>query len=284
MQPPVPAGSERHLACLYTPADARADVAALLALEAEIAAGARPGLDHGVAHARLGWWLDETAALAAGRPQHPLGRQLAAACGARGLSPPDLRGLAELTRCDLACTAFESTTEYADYLSFWSRALFRNLALRLEPRPQARAALEHFCSVAGPAVRDVELVARLALDARLGRVHVPLVGAAAAEDHAAWQQQPWPPAQAEVLRERLGARRSALGAAARELPAEHRPALRPLLAWCALAERRARDCVAALPLQYDAGRFDAIAAAWTAWRAALAATRGRLPAALQESR
>lgn len=281
---PTAVGSERQLVWLYTPAAARADVAAVLALEAEIGAGARPGLEHDIAHARLAWWVEEAAALAAGRARHPLGRQLTARFAAHGLSPPDLRGLVRSVRCDLACTAFESIDEYTEYLSFWSQSVFRSLALCLAPQPEARAALERFCGLAGPAVRDLELVARLAADARLGRVHLPLVDAVTASGYAAWQQQPWPPAQVATLRERLAARRAALGDAARALPPAQRPRLRALLVWCALAERRAGHCQAALPFQYDAGRFDAMAAAWRAWRTALAAARGRLPAALQESR
>jgi phytoene synthase len=284
--PPGEAGSERQLAWLYAPPEARADVAALFVLEAEIAAGSRPGIEHSVAHARLAWWLEEATSLAAGRPRHPLGRRLAASFAQLGLSPPDLRGLVENARLDLACSAFESGPEYAEYLGAWGRGLFRNLALRLAPGAAARAEVERFSSVAGPAVRDVELVTRLAQDARLGRVHVPLTAARAGEpaEHEAWQRQPWPPAQSEALRERLGTRRAALQRAAAALPAAARPPLRALLAWAALAGRRAGQCVESLPLQYHAGRFEPLAAAWAAWRAAVAAARGHLPAALQEHR
>jgi phytoene synthase len=285
--PPAEPGSERQLAWLYAPPDARADVAALFTLEAEIAAGSRPGIEHAVAHARLAWWLEEATALAAGRPRHPLGRQLAESFARLGLSPPDLRGLVDNARLDLACAAFETGPEYAEYLGGWVRGLFRNLALRLSPESAARAEVERFCTVAGPAVRDVELVTRLAADARLGRVHVPLAAPAAGAEppeHEAWQRQPWPEAQAQALRERLGTRRAALRRAAAATPAAVRPSLRALLAWSALAERRAGRCAAALPLQYHAGRFEGLAAAWAAWRAAVAAARGSLPAALEESR
>ena len=281
---PAEAGTERQLVWLYTPAEDRGDVAALLSLEAEIAAGARPGTEHAVAHLRLGWWLEETEALAAGRPRHPLGVQLATAFMQRGLSPPDLRGLAGIARLDLACTAFESAPEYAQYLLDWSLAAFRTLALRLLPDPAARAALERFCRAAGSAVRDVELVARLASDARLGRIHVAMqVGAAPAEAaYEPWQRQPWPAHAAGDLRDRLRARRAALAEACRSLPAEWRPALRPMLVWCALAARLADRCLRALPLQYDPGRRDALAAAWTAWRSAVAADRGHPPPLLLE--
>ena len=104
--------------------------------------------------------------------------------------------------------------------------------------------------------RDVELVASLASDARLGRVHA----AESPASYAAWQQQPWPEPQAAQLRARLDERRMALRRAATGLQPALRPALRAALAWCAQAEQLARRCVAALPLQYDAGRLDALAA------------------------
>jgi phytoene synthase len=283
--PPAAAGTSRHLAWLYAPANARGAIAALLTLEAEITASTRPGLDHAVAHARLGWWQEEAGELARGRPRHPFGRQLADAFAAAALSPPDLRGLVEVARLDLACSAFESQPELADYLGRWSEGLFRNLLLLCCAASEARADLERFATAAGSAIRDIELVARLAHDARLGRVHVALSPAdAATSGHQAWQAQPWPAAQAELLRARLQGRRQALARAASALPASRRDPLRAALVWCTLAARLAERCAAALPLQYDAGRFEAPGTAWIAWRAALAASRGRLPGALQENR
>jgi hypothetical protein len=282
--PPVAAGSARHLAWLYAGPEARAAVGALLALEAEIAASVRPGVDHGVAHARLGWWQEEAAELARGRPRHPLGRQLAQAFATAALSPPDLRGLVEVARLDLACVAFESQPELAEYLARWSEGLFRNLVLLCCAAPDARAELERFVTAAGSALRDLELLSRLASDARLGRVHVALPPGGAAGGHEAWQAQPWPAAQASQVADRLRARRAALVAAVARLPATRRSALRGPISWCALSARLADRCARALPLQYDAGRFEALGATWRAWRAALAASRGRLPRVLQETR
>jgi len=282
--PPVAAGSARHLAWLYAPETARGGIAALLTLEAEIASSTRPGLDHAVAHARLGWWQEEAGELARGRPRHPLGRQLAEAFGAAALSPPDLRGLVEVARLDLACAAFESQPELADYLAHWSQGLFRNLVLLGCPAIDARGDVERFATAAGPAVRDIELVAQLASDARLGRLHVALPPSAPGPGHEPWQAQPWPMVQAGQLEERLRTRRKALHRAVAQLPASQRDPLRAALVWCTLAAKLSDRCAAALPLQYDAGRFDAPAAAWIAWRAALAASRGQLPGALQENR
>lgn len=284
--PNAPAGSPRQLAWLYAPEAARDDVAALFELEAEIGHGARPGLDHAVAHARLAWWLEETSSLASGRGRHPLGRRLLGSFAGLALSPPDLRGLATVVQIDLACMAFESDDEFAEYLGAWSRGLFRNLALRLCPAAEHRPAVEAFVALAGPALRDLELVARLAEDARLGRVHVaidpdPDRAPATVE---AWQRQPWPMEPANALRERIGRRRTELRRAAGALPESLRAALRPLLAWCALGCGLGDRCQAALPLQYHAGRLDPLRTGWMAWRAAVAASRGRLPQPLKENR
>jgi hypothetical protein len=54
---------------------------ALAEVEHEILASARPGLDHGVAHARLEWWRGEIGRLAEGAPRHPAARRLLAAAG-----------------------------------------------------------------------------------------------------------------------------------------------------------------------------------------------------------
>jgi len=158
--------------------------------------------------------------------------------------------------------------------------VFRGCTLLLAPAPGSRAAVERFCSEAASALRDVELAARLASDARLGRVHA----VESPDSYATWQQQPWPAPQCAQLRERLEGRCAALRRAASALPADLRPALRAALAWCAQAQHLAGRCAAAAPLQYDAGRFDAAAATWVAWRAAVSASRGRLPRALEEHR
>lgn len=65
-----------RLALAFSGAQRRPALEALYAIDAEIAAATRPGLDHAVAHAKLGWWRGEVDRLAAGRPEHPLARTL----------------------------------------------------------------------------------------------------------------------------------------------------------------------------------------------------------------
>ncbi len=73
---------ELALSLSFAGAAARARLEPLYALDAEIAAIARPGVEHAVAHAKLLWWRGEAERLAAGRPEHPLARTLLARAGA----------------------------------------------------------------------------------------------------------------------------------------------------------------------------------------------------------
>ena len=72
---------ELALSLSFAGAAARARLEPLYALDAEIAAIARPGVEHAVAHAKLAWWRGEADRLAALKPEHPLARALLAAAG-----------------------------------------------------------------------------------------------------------------------------------------------------------------------------------------------------------
>ena len=69
------------LALAFAGARARPILEALYGIEAEIERATRPGIEHGVAHAKLAWWRDETERLAGFGPVHPLTRALLAAAG-----------------------------------------------------------------------------------------------------------------------------------------------------------------------------------------------------------
>ncbi|HXQ31118.1 MAG TPA: squalene/phytoene synthase family protein, partial [Steroidobacteraceae bacterium] len=86
---------------------ARPALEALAAIDGELALAARPGLEHAVAHAKLGWWRAEIDRLQAGRPEHPLTRILRAAAG----PGPDYALLHErLASADLALAGFAPAT------------------------------------------------------------------------------------------------------------------------------------------------------------------------------
>jgi len=128
--PPRTAGA-RYFAWLYSPANVRDGVAALLAIEHEVMTGARGELDHSVAHARLAWWQDECARVLAGQPAHPAAIIARDAFLAAGLPAPDLRALAELAAARLAHASLgrAATPESAAQdAALWTEGLFLPLA------------------------------------------------------------------------------------------------------------------------------------------------------------
>jgi hypothetical protein len=108
VSPPAPPGripepgSIADLVSLYSPANVRAALAELLALEAEIRTSARPDLDHTIAHVRLEWWQAEAERTLAGAPAHPLTRALRSLLDPQ---PLDIRPLVHSARLEVASLA-----------------------------------------------------------------------------------------------------------------------------------------------------------------------------------
>ncbi|HEV2286178.1 MAG TPA: squalene/phytoene synthase family protein, partial [Steroidobacteraceae bacterium] len=144
----------RTLAALYSPPPQRALLGALFALEEEIGASLKSGLDHEVAHARLAWWREECARCVRGQPAHPLTRALRA-CFA-GLDPAPLAGIGGLIDTavwDLAAATFETRRELDAYCGRWADALlvpWVALGAPLAPRAAAHAL--------GAALREAQLL------------------------------------------------------------------------------------------------------------------------------
>ena len=273
MSPARPAPSAtRALAWLYAPATQRPLLAALCAIEEEISTSLLPALDHQVAHLRLEWWRAECARTAEGRPSHPLTRALAD--GFTGRDPAPLAGLAGLVDAavwDLAAATFETRRELSGYCERWAEAIVVPLARFAAPEVEPAVGRR-----LGAALREGELLARLAHEAHAGRLRLPLDELAAARvDPSRLAQPPWPTALAARLRARHQALRAGLGAAVAGLPREAQPALRPLLVWAALTEAASRRAERRLP-RADNGRTDhGILDGWRAWRAARQAAGGR---------
>lgn len=281
---PPPPGGARHHAWLFAPEAARDALAALLLIERELDDSSRPGLEHSVGHARLDWWQQEAALLAAGAPRHPATRALARTSDP--LDRADLAPLVEIARWRHAQLAFENRAELQQALAAWSASVFATvcrIGLAPEQRsPDARAALTSFGTRAGEAVREIEWLARAAQGARLGLLPLPLDELEAAGcSHAALQRSPVPTAVAAIMRARLERCCETLGAAAVALPAPLRGAARAGLVWGAAAATLARRSAAALPNEYAPARFAPLAATLAAWRAAQACVRGQLPAPLR---
>lgn len=136
--PPPRSAGARFFAWLYTPQAAREGTAALLAIEHEIMASARAGLDHSVAHARLGWWQEEAGRLCVAIPQHPVAIALYRRFLAAGLPPPDLRALPELAARKLARSTLGRggpvpQDEVRADAALWAEGLFRPLTALATP-------------------------------------------------------------------------------------------------------------------------------------------------------
>ncbi|MBS0374750.1 MAG: hypothetical protein JSR73_09195, partial [Proteobacteria bacterium] len=126
---------EARLALAFAGARARAVLEPLLAIDAEIAAAARAGIDHAVAHAKLDWWRGEADRLAAGSPSHPQARALLAAAG----SGPRYRLLAERVAAAEAALVGFAPADEAELRALLARshgALARLAAEALAGTPQ----------------------------------------------------------------------------------------------------------------------------------------------------
>lgn len=271
-----PGAPTREFVLRYAPEAQRAALGALLEIEREVAAAARDGLDHSVAHARLAWWQEELGGLAAARPRHPAARTLTAVAATAGRSPPDLGGLVEIARIDLARVAFLEREELDHYLGHWATGLFRPVALLgLEALDPATAAAERFAAVVGPVVREIELLSAVAVHARAGRVFVPLGDPP--RPHAPWYAEPLGSSECAELEARLETLLATLRRAAGELPAPARAPLTAALIWTGLAARTARLTVRRLPQALRPTRSEPLRRTIAAWHAAVSAARGRLP-------
>jgi 15-cis-phytoene synthase len=262
----------RALAWLYSPAPLREPLAALCALEREISASVRPGLDHHVAHTRLSWWREECARCAAGHPSHPLTRSLAAAFAPDpGAALANLGGLVDGAVWDLAAATFQTRRELAAYCARWSAAMIEPLG-RLGPPDTPGAPLQAL----GRDLRELELLLALPRDARAGRVRLPLdeleQAGAAAEELA---QPPWRAALAQLVRTRHGQLRGALAASVAALGAHSQATLRGLVVWAALAAHASRRAQARLPQATLSREHQTPLDGWRAWRAARRALTGR---------
>ena len=267
------ASPARALAWLYCPPAQRALLGALFSLEAEIRTGVDGSLAHEVAHTRLNWWREECARLAAGTPQHPLTRELAAAGAAleRELLG-GVAGLVDVASWDLAQATFGTRRELKAYCERWSVALVLPWAHSAVPA----IATAHVLPL-GSALKELELLRTVQPDARAGRVRVPLdeLERAGILPAALTAATPGEPLRALLSSAHARAQLELAQAAAALTPLEQ-PPLRALLVWAQMALISSRRASESLPRPTLAGDHPAPLDGWRAWRAARRAATGRL--------
>lgn len=269
----------RALAWLYAPAPQRAALATLCALEREIGASLRPGLDHQLAHARLAWWREECERCARGQPQHPLTRELAGLCApAGGAALAGLVGLVDTATWDLAAATFATRRELRGYCERWSAAMIdplARLAMQGAP-PDAAAAVWAQASALGVTLRELELLLALAPDARAGRVRLPLDELERAQvSPESLGQPPWPEGLAALLRERHRELRGGLAAGVASLAPTARAPLRGVIVWAAIVCGHSVRAERRLPEASRAQNGQTPLDGWRAWRAARRVDAGR---------
>jgi phytoene synthase len=263
----------RFLAWLYSTRSQQPVLGALCGIEHEVGSGLRPGVDHHVAHTRLEWWREECTRCAAGNPVHPLTRELRSHLepsvpGSRANSVlAGLAGLVEIASWDLASATFERREELTAYCRRWAVAMVVPLT----------AAADADWTDLGAAVCEIELLGRLAGDARSGRLRVPLDELArAGVAPEAIASPPWPQGLVDIVRGRHQRLRRQLAAAVERVPPESQHGARGVLVWAALAWQLSLRAERALPRPPSPSIASAAAANWRAWRAARAASAGRL--------
>ena len=136
-----------------------------------------------------------------------------------------------------------------------------SLALPAAGAAQARAL--------GVSLREIELLLAMAVDARSGRLRLPLDELERVHlPPESLAQPPWPAALAELLRHRHREVRASLGAALDALPPAARPPLRGLIVWATLACAASARAEQRLPQAGTARDHHAPLDGWRAWRVA----------------
>lgn len=262
----------RFLAWLYSTPAQQPVIAALCAIEREVRASIRPGVDHQVAHTRLEWWREECARCAAGHPVHPLTRELRmhlellAPAAQVNSTLAGLAGLTDVATWDLARATFDARAQLTAYCRRWAAAMVT---------PLGAAATDW--TDCGTALCELELLGHLARDARDGRLRIPLDELdRAAVPTAALATPPWPPGLLAILRARHQAARQELAATVARLTPANQQNTRGLLVWAAVAWQASQRAERALPRAPAPSVASAAAANWRAWRAARAAAAGSL--------
>ncbi len=277
LETPPPGTADWH-ALLFTPPPGRVGLAAALACRREIAGTVRGPREELVARVRLGWWREEIALLADGRPRHPATRHLAGAMTDPARAAGPLTGQVAAAERDLVRTAYddcEALLAHAEEDGGGHYELIVRATAGKPPSPEAVAAIRRL----GAADRLVGLVRGLHQDVIEERYYLP--GSLTRELGLSRQDIATAPAS-DSLREALGRvatmARTALADGLSGLPPGERADSVSVMVLSALRARLLRDLAR--------HRFDVIgtwtargrcAPLTTAWNAARRSLRGRPP-------
>jgi phytoene synthase len=262
-------GSSVYYALRQAPLARQPLLTALFALRRELEDTVKNTSDPVIGRAKLGWWQQELAALAAGRPSHPVTLALAA-------HGADLR--AEADTLQALVSGFEMDLDQARYLDFANLRAYIDKVGGAFARAVARVTAsepEHASDWAPPlgnALMLAHLVQEVGNDARRGRVYIPIDELQQHRVTAAELiNRKYSAAFSELMRFQTGRAREALQGALASIPESERKTQRTLRAQSAMAlallDEIERDGYQVL---HQRIALTPIRKLWIAWRAARA--------------
>ncbi len=276
-------GSSFFYAFLFLPEDQRRAIMALYAFCREVDDIADEISEQEVALAKLAFWRDEVGRSFAGKPQHPVGRELN---WARHHFSIDEELLLEMIDGMLMDVQRKPILKAADLSLYSYRVAGVVGLLSIEIFGYRNRQARHFATSLGEALQLTNILRDVADDARIGRIYLPQ------EDRIRlgipdqdFKDGHYSDAMQQLLREYGDKAEAAYRRAMAELPDEDRESLRPSVVMGAiyyayLRQLRAVDFniwqhpVQMLPLKK-------IWIAWRAWRYEKKATKKGLPLRLE---
>lgn len=269
-QKAAPPGSSSYYALRQAPARRQPLLTALFALRREFEETVKETSDPAIGRTKLAWWQNEIAALAAGRPSHPVSKALAAHLG-NGVE-------AEYPAIQTLLAGFEMDLDQARYLDYANLrrylqgvgGAFATLVAHAGAGAQNRAEVGVWAAPLGEALMLAQFVAELGNDARHGRIYIPIDEMQRFNVTAAdLINRKYSDAFTELMRFQTNRARAALQTALAAMPAGERRAQRTLRAQAALAlallDEIERDGYQVL---HQRIALTPIRKLWVAWRAA----------------
>jgi phytoene synthase len=266
-QKAAPPGSSSYYALRQAPAGRQPLLTALFALRREFEETVKETSDPTIGRTKLAWWQNETAALAAGSPSHPVSKALAAHLGDVQAEYPALQTLLAGFEMDLDQARYLDYPNLRRYLHSVG-GTFAALVARTTAQNPSQAA--DWAAPLGQALMLAQFVAELGNDARNGRIYIPIDEMQRFNVTAAdLINRKYSDAFTELMRFQTRRARDALNVALSALPAGERRTQRTLRAQAALAlallDEIERDGYHVL---HQRIALTPIRKLWIAWRAA----------------